>query len=120
MVAEEAALMDGAISRSDYQAKRLEFLRRVVDPATARGLEIGAGDLPTVPATVGSCEFADLRSAEELARLWNLPAEALVPVNFLLSPAIPVDQQIRSRFHYAVPCHGFEPLPTPLAYLPHI
>lgn len=109
--------MDGAVSRSDYQAKRLEFLRRVVDLAATRGLEIGAGDLPTVPATVGSCEFADLRSAEELARLWRLPADAVVPVNFLLNPATPVDQQIRRRFDYVVACHVLEHIPNPLGYL---
>jgi hypothetical protein len=66
-------MIDANIDRIHYQIKRREFLERLVDPLTSHGLEIGACDLPTVPPTMGHCEFADFRSKDDMSRLGGAP-----------------------------------------------
>ena len=107
----------GPITRSDYQAKRLAFLRQLLDPAVSQGLEIGACDLPTVSASIGPCEFADYLSTEDLIRRWNLPASTVAPVSFVVDRAVPPEKQIAKRFDYVVACHVLEHVTNPIGYI---
>ncbi len=109
--------MTEVITRESYQVKRLEFVKSVVDVFRGHGLEIGACDLPTVPSYVGSCDFADFRSAEEMIKLWSLPPETVVPVNFILNREERICDQIDKRFDYIIACHVIEHVANPIGYI---
>jgi hypothetical protein len=103
--------------RVDYQTKQRKFLGALVDLASSDGLEIGASDLPTVPATLGRCDFADFRSAEELVRRLNVPPGTVVPVTFIVRRDTPLPEQIAKRFDYVIACHVIEHVPNMIGYL---
>ncbi|AFZ20919.1 class I SAM-dependent methyltransferase [Allocoleopsis franciscana] len=105
------------ITRQDYQANRLKFLKTWVDLKESEGLEIGSCDLPTVPRKIGNCEFADFRSAEEMIRLWNLPPETVMPVTYILKRDTKIHLQIAKKFDYVVLCHVIEHIPNPIGYI---
>lgn len=109
--------MTEVITRESYQVKRLRFVKSVVDVFGCRGLEIGACDLPTVPGYVGSCEYADFRSAEEMIRLWSLPPGTVVPVDFILNREQRIHEQIEKRFDYVIACHVIEHVANPIGYI---
>jgi hypothetical protein len=105
------------ITREDYQANRLRLLSGLVNVSETDGLEIGACDLPTVPPGAGRCDFADFRTAEEMARLWNLPFESVMPVSYVLRRDEKVHRQIGRTFDYIVLCHVIEHVPNVIGYI---
>ena len=109
--------MSEAITRKSYQSKRYKFLNSILDVDRSIGLEIGACDLPTVPRNLGSCDFADLRSKEEMVQMWNLPVEDVMDIDFLLTRDRPINQQIEKRFDYVVACHVIEHIANPIGYI---
>ncbi len=109
--------MSDGITRASYQVKRLEFITSILDPSMHRGLEIGACDLPTIPSYLGKCQFADMRSTEEMIRLWNLPSSSVAPVEYLLKRNKPLAEQINVRFDYVIACHVIEHVPNLIGYL---
>jgi hypothetical protein len=110
-------MLSAPITRESYREKRLRFVRGILDPKNCRGLEIGACDLATVGAGEGKCSFADFRSADEMSRLWNLPRETVMPVEFVVKRGQRLDEQIEPRFDYVVACHAIEHVPNPIGYL---
>lgn len=104
-------------SREEFQIRRFALLASAVDVNTSLGLEIGACDLPTVPRGVGSCRFADFRSAAELAERWSLPQKSVCDVNYLISRNYELAQQIPDRFDYVIACHVLEHVPDVIAYI---
>ncbi|HPG28687.1 MAG: methyltransferase domain-containing protein [Spirochaetaceae bacterium] len=94
-----------------YQERRRGFLSAHVALDRATGIEFGAFDLPTVPAALGRCTIADIRSEVELARRFGHPIEDICPVDYVYDPARPVAQQIDGRFDYAILCHVIEHVP---------
>ena len=105
------------VVREDYRAQRLDLLRSFFDPEQARGLEIGASDLPTVPPGEGRCEFADWRSTECLAEEFGLPIASLAPVTYVLDRERPIQAQIPHVFDYVILCHVIEHVADPVGYL---
>ncbi|BDI15025.1 hypothetical protein ANSO36C_08270 [Nostoc cf. commune SO-36] len=105
------------ITRVDYQLNRLQFLKKLVNLENAEGLEIGACDLPTVTKEVGKCEFADFRSSEEMIALWNLPAETVMPVKYILQRNSKVHLQIDKNFDFVILCHVIEHIPNVIGYI---
>jgi SAM-dependent methyltransferase len=101
-------------TREDYRRKRQSFLNGLLDVSASKGLELGACDLPTVPPNLGRCSFADVRSADALISMWNLVAEDVVPVRFLIDPRSRLDDQIGERFDYVIACHVLEHIPNPI------
>ncbi len=109
--------MGNPVTRASYQAKRLKYIASIVDLSRCHGLEIGACDLPTIPTEVGPCEYADFRSAAEMIEMWSLPADTVVPVNFILSRNEPICDQIDARFDYIIACHVIEHIANPIGYI---
>src|SRR5688572_18533539 len=105
------------ITRGDYQVNRLRLLSELVDVSKKDGLEIGACDLPTVPPGAGRCEFADFRTADEMARLWSLPPETVMPVKYVLRRDEKVHTQVGRSFDYVVLCHVIEHVPNVIGYI---
>lgn len=105
------------ITRKDYQLNRFNLLSKLVNLKDSEGLEIGACDLPTVSREAGKCEFADFRSAEEMSRLWNLPSETVMPVQYILKRDTKVHNQIDKKFDYVVLCHVIEHIPNVIGYI---
>jgi len=97
--------------RSQYQDRRREFLARHVDLSSARGLEFGAFDLPTVPSELGECAVADMRSEIRLARDFDVPVESVLTVDCVVEPGLAAYRQIGLRFDYVILCHVLEHIP---------
>jgi Methyltransferase domain len=51
-----------------FEPRKRHFLK-FIDPATTRGLEIGALDLPMIEPHEGRCDFADFHSTEEIKQM---------------------------------------------------
>ncbi|HEY8516561.1 MAG TPA: methyltransferase domain-containing protein [Candidatus Binatia bacterium] len=105
------------VDREDYRAARVAFLRRLIDPASARGLEIGAFDLPTVLPEHGACEFADWRSTDELVAMFAVPRETIAPITHVVARGRALSEQITTRYDYVIACHVLEHTPDPIAFL---
>ena len=103
------------ITRKSYQEKRLAFVKKFLDPANLKGLEIGACDLPTVQESV--CLFADFRTAEEMSTLWELPRETVMPVEFIVNRKRRLFDQIEEKFDYVIACHVIEHVANPIGYI---
>jgi len=107
----------GNVVRADYRFERLAFLQSLVDVSSARGLEIGAFDLPTVLPEDGPCEFADWRSTDELVRVFKVPPETLAPVTWVVEREHSLSEQIAARFDYVILCHVLEHVPDAIGFL---
>lgn len=103
--------------REDYRRRRQGLLEDVARLDRDRGLELGAGDFQTVDASTGNCEYADYRTTEELAALFETSPDALAPVSHVLTRGEPLISQIDTRFDYIILCHVLEHIANPIGYL---
>ncbi len=105
--------------RRDYRfyLHREHFLRHV-SPNNAKGLEIGAFDLPLIEPGEGNCEFADYRSSAELkelaASLERHQPDYIAPVQYDLRQGYDV---ITERYNWIAAAHVIEHIPDVIGWL---
>lgn len=105
------------ITRSAYPETRFASLSSMIALTDTLGLEFGACDLPTVRPDQGNCRYADFRTTDEMADLWQIPMPDLSPVDYVISRGRPLSRQIRERFDYVIACHVLEHVPDTVGYL---
>jgi SAM-dependent methyltransferase len=106
------------ITRADYQRNRFAFLTGLTDVKKGLGLEIGAGDLPTVLPGAGRCLHANMYGKRDLVTLFNLPAEQVPEVNYVVSRRQPLSEQIGLQtFDYVFLAHVIEHVADPIGYV---
>jgi len=117
MLAGERPLGEGT-TRDGLVGKRRRFFSQFADFGVLNGLEIGACDLPVVPADSGRCLYADTRTEVQL--VLDLEVEDLtkaVRTDLVVSAQFSLREQIPDRFDYVILCHVLEHIINPIAFL---